>query len=233
MTFAEPFDATNIDPDRVCPLVREMNNDSPNPSTTTGASSSSSCFPAESRVTIEENGVPTTLESLTIGSKIIDVDGSFSDVIMFTHRDSSEKRHPFVELTADDGSVLTASAGHYVYTATGISTTGSLSVGSQLVKGDGRHVLVATKRIVFRRGLYNPQTISGSLVVDGFAVTCYTQAVQPHLAHGILSPLRVLYRATDRGCVVHRWLSRWFVHGAGRLHLVMSRTVYGTANEGF
>jgi Hint module len=170
----------------------------------------------------------TAMKDLLVGTKILDTDGSYSDVFMFTHQDSSGKLFPFVQLTTEDGSALTASEGHFVNTAGGIASAGSLTIGSLLVKADGRLVTVTGKQIVHRLGLYNPQTLSGSLVVDGFAVSAYTQAVRPSLAHAVLSPFRLIYRILGRASAVHHCLGTGFANRASRLHAVLSREIYGT-----
>lgn len=73
---------------------------------------------------------------------------------------------------------------------------------------------------VWDQGLYNPHTTSGSLLVNGVAVSCYTSAVPFRMAHALLTPvraavlfyylLRALYvqclstwRWNDLMCVIH------------------------------
>ena len=45
------------------------------------------------------------------------------------------------------------------------------------------------------RGLYNPHTLHGDVVVDGVLTSTYTGVVHPALAHALLAPLRQLYSA--------------------------------------
>lgn len=55
-------------------------------------------------------------------------------------------------------------------------------------------IMVVKKEQVFDRGLYNPHTASGDIVVDGFLSSCYTTAIDNvgHVAHGLLTPIRAL-----------------------------------------
>ncbi len=43
-------------------------------------------------------------------------------------------------------------------------------------------------------GLYNPQTLSGDIVVNGIRASTYTAAIAPSLAHVALWPVRMMYR---------------------------------------
>ncbi len=44
---------------------------------------------------------------------------------------------------------------------------------------------------VWERGLYNPQTAAGDIVVDGFVASTYTTFASPRAAHALLAPLRL------------------------------------------
>jgi Hint module len=156
------------------------------------------------------------MKDLSLGSKILDTYGSYSDVFLFSHQDTSDKLYPFVQLIAEDGSVLTASAGHYVHTPAGFANAGSVVVGTLLVKGDGCYVAVADKSVVNLRGLFNPQTLSGSLIVDSFAVSAYTTGINPQYAHNLLTPIRVLYSAMRSHPNLYQLVAKQFAKGVDR-----------------
>ena len=56
--------------------------------------------------------------------------------------------------------------------------------------------------VVERVGLYNPQTVAGDIFVDGVLASTYTTAVEPELAHALLTPLRAAFRAMGVGVSV-------------------------------
>jgi hypothetical protein len=210
----EPFNRTPTNPNRVCPAVQSLqtkqNSSSPSNSS---SSNSASCFPASALVTLQ-NGSSAPMSEVSTGLKINDIGGLASEVFMFTHRDGSRSLHPFLCFKTAENFTLTISSGHYIYTPDGLRPAQNLRVGSVLILGDGRQALVLEKFTVLREGLFNPQTISGSLIVDGFAVSAYTTAVAPSIAHAILCPLRLLYRSSWTKTFVQRKLSHLFDGGA-------------------
>lgn len=207
MTFDEPF-SNKVTPDKVCP------SSSTQKSILSEAQSSTSCFPANARVSMQ-GGATKYMADLEVGDKVKDSDSTITEVFMFTHRDRSSRLHPFVQLSTADSS-LTASAGHYVHTLEGLTPAGMVAVGSWLIRDDGSYQQVLRKEIVHRRGLYNPQTASGSLIVDGFSVSTYTTAIKPEYAHAFLHFLRKLYTYSGQGSMLHRWLSDGFSDGASK-----------------
>jgi preprotein translocase subunit YajC len=158
---------------------------------------SGSCFPAESTVQME-SGEHKRMDKLEVGDRVLVGDGTFSHVFMFTHKVDDEVGREFVRITTDSDNTVVATEGHYIPTVgNGLSTAGSLCVGDQLfVSGSGggftSATVTSTERVT-RTGLYNPQTVRGDIVVDGIVASTYTTAVEPRLAHAILTPLRALY----------------------------------------
>lgn len=77
---------------------------------------------------------------------------------------------------------------------------GDVRKGDRLVQGGGdtaKERVVAEVRRVAGRGLYNPQTLHGDIVVDGMLVSTYTKTVPPQGAHALLTPLRAVYKAVS------------------------------------
>jgi Hint module len=208
LTISEQMKVTTVDYDRICPAHVRTSPLAGNPPTTSESKAKPACFPASAQVWLS-NGTAIRMELLSVGNKVLDVDGSYSEIFLFTHHDSSDSLHQFVQITADDGSSLTISEGHYVATPDGIAPAGSIFKGSYLVKLDGSFVKITEKRIIPLRGMYNPQTLSGSLVVDGFAVSAYTTAVPPMYAHMLLSPLRAVYKASRAEWYTCPFLAQW------------------------
>ena len=62
---------------------------------------------------------------------------------------------------------------------------------SALVGRLGQEMKIETDTQV--KGLYNPLTLAGDIVVDGILASTYTKAVTPKMAHAALAPLRMMY----------------------------------------
>jgi desert hedgehog len=151
-----------------------------------------SCFPADAMVQLANGGAKPMAE-LEVGDVVHVGKGKFSEVFMFTHRVAGGWSE-FVEMSSKSGAVLRASSGHYVYVNGDLSAAKSVVAGDEIELADGTKDVVVKVSTVQKQGLFNPQTIDGSIVVDGVLASTFTTAVEPAFAHAILSPLRSLYR---------------------------------------
>lgn len=178
----------------------------------------SACFPASARVYSSRGTVP--MQDLKIGDRVKTANG-YSDVIMFTHR-SRSTIHTFVKLHTQSGRELTVTGGHYVYKQNGdLAAAATVSVSDVLrmanASEDGTIMKIEK---VSGIGLYNPQTESGSIVVNGFITSTYTTAVEPKLAHmALLMPVRFMYGVwrwpveqlssiLNEGTIAAQWMPR-------------------------
>lgn len=146
------------------------------------------CFPGHARV-----GGDKTMSQLSVGDEVtIDADGTVETVLGFTHTDRHAKVR-FVSLHTDVGT-LTATPGHYVQVAASSGVTmqkmADIKTGDRLVHVSGTRPVVRKVTRAVHKGVWNPHTKSGSIVVDGFVASCYTEAVKPVAAHALLTPLR-------------------------------------------
>jgi hypothetical protein len=163
----------------------------------------SKCFPSSASVELR-SGATKRMDQVEVGDVVRVSTTEFSAVFMWTHRDPSYTAGNYVKVTAANGRSLTAAAGHFVYASPGGSAAGRtatpierIAVGDALFLADGVATQVVSSDRVAGSGLYNPQTLHGDVVVDGFHATCYTKAIeQPKLAHALLAPLRSLYKLT-------------------------------------
>ncbi|CAN8066665.1 unnamed protein product [Agarophyton chilense] len=165
----------------------------------TEASDEKACFPAAAQVKLADGSL-RRMSALKEGDEIMDGNGSVSKIVMFTHSDA-KAWWEFVELRTRTGSIV-ATRSHYIYVNGTLRTAGGVKVGDILsvLANDGGGALsgeaVLSKSTVRQRGLYNPQTASGSLLVfwDAHGVRCsaYTASVAPRVAHALLAPLRWL-----------------------------------------
>lgn len=149
------------------------------------------CFPGTALVQTPL-GRSARLSEVDVGDEIASVDSAFSRVFAFSHR-VADTRHEFVRIATARGN-LTATRGHFVHTPTGAKPAGSLRRGDFLVAASGDSVRIIDTRVVYGRGLYNPHTLTGDIVVDGFRATCFTTAVPLVPAQSLLAPFRWLFR---------------------------------------
>jgi len=176
---------------------------------------SRSCFPADAIVTTAHAG-DLPISSLKIGDKVLAArpDGStfFDDVYMFGHKDATAASS-FVKLETDSGAVLRLTADHHLF----VTRAGQrLEIpSSKALVGDLVHVAgrpgasqleaIASKSLVAGTGLFNPYTMSGSIVVDGVAASCHSSSALDRIFELVgvsvpdgyqtaFAPVRALYR---------------------------------------
>jgi hypothetical protein len=105
-------------------------------------------------------------------------------------------------------SPLTLSPGHFIYIVDESAAASEVENGMPKMKaipardvriGDivqtnnGRAEVVGIS-MVRGKGLYNPHTLDGDIIVNGILTTVYTDAIRPELAHALLAPVRALYK---------------------------------------
>lgn len=163
-----------------------------------GASPNNPCFPGGALVMLED-GSNVSMEKLSIGDRVAVGGGKFSEVFMFTHR-LKDVIYEFVELSTDDGAKVRATTGHFMFVNGKYDTAGVIKVGDVVVREDGRRVEVNRVERVMDRGLFNPQTVHGNIIVDGVLASTYTTAVERGLAHAALAPFRAAFARLGLVC---------------------------------
>ena len=132
---------------------------------------------------------------------------------MFSHRDFNT-RATFISLTTAGGASIAATPGHYLWTTAidsnhnkqagprVLTRAEDIRIGSCMISADTSRASELCDQVVARtvktgKGLYNPHTASGSIVVDGVAAATFSDVLPPSLhAHGaITTPFRWLYAA--------------------------------------
>lgn len=154
----------------------------------------------------------------------VDGTASASPIYLFSHRtpDVGPGGADVVTLITVGGHRLVITPGHLVYAVSraggaaaagsppSLVSAGAVAVGDALVTANGSTVAVASSRLsvvprAAAAGLYAPHSVSGSIVVDGLRVSCYTTAVHPVVAAAALAPARAAYALWGAGGV--RWMS--------------------------
>lgn len=149
------------------------------------------CFPASATVTLE-SGAVVRMDDLTVGDRVMVKDGVFSDVFMFTHK-LADVQSNFVKVTVDGGAELLLTPGHYMYVNGALAAAKTIVAGDSVEKADGDLTTVKDVTMVTDKGLYNPQTVDGDIIVNGIRASTYTTTFEPTFAHAALAPVRWLY----------------------------------------
>ena len=171
-----------------------------NPSSSDGANASSNggeCFTADSEVQLKDGRI-VRMEDLEVGDVVLVRKNEFSKVFLFTHRDAIHYGE-FIKLTTNVGTHLTLTAGHYIYRNGNLAAARSVEVGDSLLaaSSDGTRTKLVVEIVenIEGRGLYNPQTQHGDIVVNGIVASTFSDAVNPTVAKILLSPIRRLFDA--------------------------------------
>lgn len=167
------------------------------------------CFPDHESVQLE-NGTTLPMSALSLGDRVLAVrsaDGRpvFDTVIAFLHRSRSQAAE-FVVLRTASGSI-SLTPDHLMMTTVGSSSsTGALSaqhaggvmVGQFIheVRSVAGTITVVPSQVIgvsysAGRGVYAPLTTEGTIVVGGYAASCYGVITSHRLAHAAFLPIRV------------------------------------------
>lgn len=159
--------------------------------------SGGSCFPADATAELE-SGAKVPMHALRVGDRVKVGSKRYSEVFMFTHR-LHRGEYEFVNLSvsspSSDDIELQLSAGHYLPVNGELKPAGTVAVGDTVELGDGSVRAVTRVGVAVSGGLFNPQTVDGSIVVNGVLASTYTTAVKPAVAHALLWPMRRMFCA--------------------------------------
>ncbi|GBF88795.1 hypothetical protein Rsub_01696 [Raphidocelis subcapitata] len=196
------------------------------------ADGGSGCFPARATVQLP-GGRTKRMEELRVGDRVLALasDGTlkYEDVYFFGHRDAASDA-AFVRLGLDGGAALELTPDHFVpVLRAGAAAPASGGVAEAMrgarmtyardvkpgdtllvTAGPGalRAAAVRSASAVARRGLFNPYTLGGTIVVDGVLASAHSgwlvdgaaaalgaSHALPAFFQGLFAPLRLLYAA--------------------------------------
>lgn len=176
---------------------------------------SNECFNAAATVQLRSGRV-VRMDQLNVDDEVLVEQQKYSPVFMFTHADRHVRRK-FVKISFESSSFtsksmdgfeinnktiersIMATPGHVVLVVhkNGYETrwkhARDVVIGDWMLDAVGNAVQVAELITVWDNGLFNPQTNSGNIVVNGILVTTFTEAVEPMLATALLAPLRWMF----------------------------------------
>lgn len=158
------------------------------------------CFAGDAIVEVHGEG-KREMREVKVGDRVRVGEDAWEEVMMWSHWDAAYEGQRYVRVRLEGGAGVKTSEGHVVWVwecEEGCERRGmrveKVRVGMWMwVVGEGMRRVVGVEQAVWGRGLFNPQTASGGIVVDGVWVTCYTKWVPVGLAHGLLAPVRALW----------------------------------------
>ncbi|KAJ8900696.1 hypothetical protein NDN08_004234 [Rhodosorus marinus] len=150
------------------------------------------CFP-EGALVVMEDGSSKRMDQVRAGDRVMVSSGRFSDVFGFGHKDGSITSE-FVRIETTSEHVIELTAGHYMVIEGTLLAAKDVTSGDILTLYDGSTSKVANISLVNRRGLYNPHTLEGTIIVNDVLASTYTEAVNPKFAHLMLAIPRLAYR---------------------------------------
>ena len=137
------------------------------------------------------NGKDVYMAELTVGAIISAGAGRLTSVYGFSHS-SRHTLHRFVTLHTANGT-LSATSLHHIHTGRGALPAGNVRVGDALRMESGEFAPVLRVGTRYARGLYNPHTLTGTVVVNGFIASAYTDHMNQQAAQALLTPFRALH----------------------------------------
>ena len=182
---AEPLEPLPVDPMRARrQLLAEMSHSERRKLRVADTMANMACFPAAATATLAD-GTTKPMRDLQLGDEVLGGDGSYSPVYFFSHADAAVEAS-FVRLElAASGKVLTLSPDHYVPIDGILIYAKDVRAGDAISRWTGGGFetdVVANKTKIVADGLYNPYTLSGSIVVDGVLASCHSSWILDGLA---------------------------------------------------
>lgn len=157
----------------------------------------SMCFPADATV-LRDDGKHVLMSELETGERVAIGGGRFSAVFTWTHRDTNAVANRYVSIDAGLERRLTLTPSHFVHASGRTIAAAAVRPGDVMTTENGSSVVVGDVRTVKSKGLFNPQTVHGDIVVDGLVVSTYTCSVEQSVAHALLAPVRAAFRCTGK-----------------------------------
>lgn len=150
------------------------------------------CFPGHAIVQISEKR-EMRMDALRVGDVVRVSNRATSPVFAFSHRDEHMLAQ-FVRLRTVSSRTLMLTPGHLVYLeGRRLVPAERVLPGHKLILANGQLDQVQSTELTAGKGVYNPQTLHGDIIVDGFIVSTYTTSVPQSAAHAMLAPVRASF----------------------------------------
>lgn len=150
------------------------------------------------------DGRNKSMQHLNVGDNVL-VGDQYQPVHLFTHR-IKDGYAQFITVHTDCEQEITISPGHYLYVNDVLQPAKAIDIGDYLTHYQGNRCTVTKLALEYHRGIYNPHTLGGEIVVNGYRASVYTEALYVYSAHAALLPLRALWNSL-------RWTTNCLNHG--------------------
>eukprot|EP00190_Bangiopsis_sp_CCMP1999_P001222 CAMPEP_0198727610 /NCGR_PEP_ID=MMETSP1475-20131203/4536_1 /TAXON_ID= ORGANISM="Unidentified sp., Strain CCMP1999" /NCGR_SAMPLE_ID=MMETSP1475 /ASSEMBLY_ACC=CAM_ASM_001111 /LENGTH=708 /DNA_ID=CAMNT_0044489673 /DNA_START=93 /DNA_END=2216 /DNA_ORIENTATION=+ len=150
------------------------------------------CFPSLAKVELKDGSVKL-MRDVRIGDHIRSSATEFSEVFAFSHK-IEDIWSNFVRLETTDGHAIELSPGHFLHVNGNLVAASAARVGDKVQTISSSSASIASTSTVRRQGLYNPQTMSGTIMVNGVQASAYTRAVPVKIARALLLFPKMLYK---------------------------------------
>jgi len=177
--------------------------------------SGSVCFPVSATVELE-GGAIIKMKELEVGDRVRVGANEFSEVVVWSHKDPDVLYSNFVELDIENGRrSLRLTASHMVYSSGELKPAGLVQVGEYMEDADfGTSQVTGVRKNLTLKGLMNPHTLHGNIVVDGIVVSTYTSAISANVAHALLAVERFgrhTFKISFLGSLLHSGSDPYFL----------------------
>lgn len=114
-------------------------------------------------------------------------------LVTFIHRDA-KNFYPYAKITTEDDSFIEISSRHLIYCKKNEGSVKfvwpkDLQVGDYLIRNDKSFQKISKIEQVVKLGRYAPLSQNGTLIVNGFLVSCYAEYENHDVAHLAFKPL--------------------------------------------
>lgn len=190
------------------------------------------CFPADEPVQLH-TGEYRQMRHLRTSDRVrTGLASRSSPIFMFSHLDDSVfarfLKLVFIDLLGNEAA-LRVTPGHYIYIAQRppfrkprLVAARDVKRGDFLIAADGELRRIERIERVVARGLYNPHSMDGNLVVSGVRVSCFTTALQPAAASAWLVALKLGHYMHIQMAVDWVWKTLLSGRWNARLHRLVS-----------
>lgn len=169
------------------------------------------CMSGHSTLQVKRKGI-VRMDALEVGDEVLSAGGTFSKVYTFSHKDESKEVTYLQILTESmaEKHPLEITEKHMLFvndrngSKTRLAFAQDVKVGDLLAStsnADRPFSRVVSIQAIQRQGLYTPMTASGTIVVNGVLVSCYTalgfldavlsKPMIERLSHGAMVPYRL------------------------------------------
>lgn len=180
-----------------------------------GQALASACFPADATVKLQ-SGRHVPMKDLEVGDFVQSGPGSYSEVYVFSHQVLSSES-TFVQVKVQTGQSLKLSPQHFIPVSeacdgtTEMKHAADIKVGSCVLAAEGEEMIfsrVGSIDFVFSKGLYNPFTREGNIIVDGILASSHSSWFLDDLVNDVGGPAYLQYLPTIYQAVLApaRWM---------------------------